>query len=140
MWSGAIGSIPAGWVLCNGSGTLSNGNPVPDFRDRFIVGAGSTYSVGATGGSNTHTHTVAVTVNDHALTVAELPSHSHGVPGSISSSGGTVTFDGNNNGSSFTIESEDTGGGAGHNHTASGIATASSSLPLYYAAAYIIKT
>jgi hypothetical protein len=55
LWSGSIGSIPAGYVLCNGN------NGTPDLRDRFIVGAGSTYAVDATGGSAdatlpTHTH------------------------------------------------------------------------------------
>lgn len=44
MWSGSIGSIPAGYVLCNGS------NGTPDLRDRFVVGAGNTYAVGNTGG------------------------------------------------------------------------------------------
>ena len=43
-WSGSIGSIPLGYVICNGS------NGTPDLRDRFIVGAGNTYSVGNTGG------------------------------------------------------------------------------------------
>jgi len=44
MWSGSIGSIPAGYVLCNGS------NGTPDLRDRFVVGSGNTYAVGNTGG------------------------------------------------------------------------------------------
>jgi hypothetical protein len=44
MWSGSIGSIPTGYVLCNGS------NGTPDLRDRFVVGAGNTYSVGNNGG------------------------------------------------------------------------------------------
>ena len=44
MWSGSIGSIPAGYVLCNGA------NGTPDLRDRFIVGSGNSYSVGSTGG------------------------------------------------------------------------------------------
>ncbi|HHY72707.1 MAG TPA: hypothetical protein GX497_05695 [Bacillus bacterium] len=60
MWSGAISSIPTGWALCNGS------NGTPDLRDRFIVGAGSTYAVGATGGASTI-----------ALTAAQLPAHTH---------------------------------------------------------------
>jgi hypothetical protein len=54
MWSGAIADIPDCWQLCDGT------PPTPDLRDRFIVGAGSTYAVGATGGSATkdlsHTH------------------------------------------------------------------------------------
>ena len=44
MWSGSVASIPSGWLLCDGT------NGTPDLRNRFIVGAGSTYAVGATGG------------------------------------------------------------------------------------------
>jgi len=44
MWSGSIGSIPAGYVICNGS------NGTPDLRDSFIVGSGNNYAVGSTGG------------------------------------------------------------------------------------------
>jgi len=68
MWSGSVASIPSGWLLCNGS------SGTPDLRDRFIVGAGSSYAVGATGGSATNT-----------LTTSELPSHTH----SLSASGTT---------------------------------------------------
>lgn len=60
MWSGSLDTIPAGWALCDGS------NGTPNLMSRFIVGAGSGYSVGAIGGEATH-----------VLTVAELPSHSH---------------------------------------------------------------
>ncbi len=61
MWSGAIGAIPSGWFLCDGT------NGTPDLRDRFIVGAGSvTYPVNTTGGAN------AVT-----LSQAETPAHTH---------------------------------------------------------------
>jgi hypothetical protein len=67
MWSGSIASIPSGWVLCDGA------NGTPNLRDRFIVGAGSTYGVGATGGSAD----------------ATLPSHTH----SLSASGTTTTAD-----------------------------------------------
>lgn len=60
MWSGAIVDIPAGWALCDGN------NGTPNLRDRFIVGAGSEYAVGATGGEKMHT-----------LIESEMPSHSH---------------------------------------------------------------
>jgi len=61
IWSGSVGSVPSGWVLCNGS------NSTPDLRDKFVVGAGSTYAVGGTGGSAnatvvSHTHTATSTL------------------------------------------------------------------------------
>ena len=46
-WYGQLADIPSGFALCNGS------NGTPDLRNRFIVGAGSTYALGATGGANT---------------------------------------------------------------------------------------
>ena len=68
MWSGSVASIPAGWYLCNGS------NSTPDLRNRFIVGAGSTYAVGATGGSAdaivvSHTHTATDSGHTHSVAV-----------------------------------------------------------------------
>lgn len=50
LWSGAVAAIPSGWALCDG--TLGT----PDLRDRFLVGAGGAYAVGATGGASVHTH------------------------------------------------------------------------------------
>ena len=38
MYSGSAATIPAGYTLCNGIGTDSKLNPIPDLRDRFIVG------------------------------------------------------------------------------------------------------
>jgi microcystin-dependent protein len=70
LWSGSVASIPSGWVLCNGS------NGTPDLRDRFLVGAGSSYAVGDLGGSN------AIT-----LTESNLPGHTHAVSGSTASDG-----------------------------------------------------
>lgn len=59
-WSGAVGDIPEDYALCDGS------NGTPDLRDRFIVGAGSGYGVGDTGGEAAH-----------VLIGAEMPSHHH---------------------------------------------------------------
>ena len=42
IWSGSISTIPSGYYLCNGS------NGTPDLRDKFVVGAGNSYVVGAT--------------------------------------------------------------------------------------------
>jgi microcystin-dependent protein len=68
LWSGSSASIPSGWLLCDGS------NSTPDLRNRFVVGAGSTYAVGATGGTAdaivvSHTHTASSSVSD--------PGHNH---------------------------------------------------------------
>lgn len=45
-WAGNVNEIPVGWHLCDGTyGT-------PDLRDKFIIGAGKTYSPNETGGNN----------------------------------------------------------------------------------------
>lgn len=59
-WYGALGSIPTGYALCNGS------NGTPDLRNRFLVGAGSSYNLGSVGGSDVVT-----------LTLEQIPSHNH---------------------------------------------------------------
>ena len=62
MWSGTIANIPSGWRLCETGVGAVNGITIPDLTDKFVVGAGDTYSVAATGGSAdavvvSHTHT-----------------------------------------------------------------------------------
>ena len=71
MWSGAVDAIPEGWALCDGS------NGTPDLRDRFIVGAGGSYSVGSRGGSNTVTLTTSQ-IPSHNHTIGSAGKHSHG--------------------------------------------------------------
>jgi hypothetical protein len=63
MWSGSSATIPSGWLLCNGA------NGTPDLRDRFVIGAGNTYNVGANGGSKDATlisHSHGASVNEDA--------------------------------------------------------------------------
>lgn len=48
-WYGNSDSIPEGYALCNGS------NGTPDLRNRFLVGAGSSYGLGNVGGANSVT-------------------------------------------------------------------------------------
>lgn len=69
MWYGALGSIPVGWALCNTSGGS------PNMTDRFILGAGQSYGLGAAGGAPNHNH--GGVTGGHALAVAELAFHSH---------------------------------------------------------------
>ena len=55
IWSGSVDSIPEGWALCDGT------NGTPDLRNRFVVGAGNRYALGAAGGSTVsgyHNHKV----------------------------------------------------------------------------------
>jgi microcystin-dependent protein len=140
LWSGSIGSIPAGWVLCNGS------NGTPDLRNRFIVGAGSTYAVDATGGSAdaivvSHTHTVSVTG-----TTNTTGAHTHFSGTSTDNNFvdfGTST--GARVGSSSVIN---TGSAGDHSHTvtasgttaSAGVSGTNANLPPYYALCYIMKT
>lgn len=84
LWYGSVASIPTGWYLCNGT------NGTPDLRDRFIVGAGSTYAVAATGGSAdatlvSHNHTVSA--SGSGSTDSQLSTHSHSYSGTTASGG-----------------------------------------------------
>ena len=92
MWSGSIATVPAGWGLCDGNSGR------PDLRDRFIVGAGSTYTIGATGGANTVT-----------LVEANLPSHAHSFSGTGTSSAVDLSHNHTFSGT--------TGGGGSHVHS-----------------------
>ena len=93
MWSGSTGSIPTGWALCNGA------NGTPNLLDRFIVGAGSGYGVGATGGANQVT-----------LTTSQIPAHGHS--GSTSGAG-AHSHSGSTNGAGAHSHSIND---PGHNH------------------------
>lgn len=105
MWSGSVLSIPTGWALCNGS------NGTPDLRDRFIVGAGTTYNVAATGGSAnavvvSHTHTASAT---SVFTGTALPGHIHSV--TISPHNHSITDRGHSHIWNYGSESDDSGRG-----------------------------
>jgi hypothetical protein len=128
LWSGSIGSIPAGYVLCNGS------NGTPDLRDRFVVGAGSTYAVDATGGSAdavvvSHTHAATVTDPGHTHIVSiaanTIPTNGNQAPapgsGGIQVSGSAVT-------------------GISVANATAGVSGTNANLPPYYALCYIMKT
>lgn len=97
MWFGNVNNIPDGWRLCNGA------NGTPDLRNRFVVGAGDTYNLSATGGATqaaagntgsagTHGHTMA-TVGETTLTIAQLPVVTLEVRGSYAQGG----YDGGGN-------------------------------------------
>ena len=114
MYTGS--TAPSGWAICDGQ------NGTPDLRDRFIVGAGSAYSVGNTGGQNSVT-----------LTTAQMPSHKHSTSvdnTTLFPAAGGVTFNyggaGQYPGTTFTMSNE--GGGQSHENR-----------PPYYALMFIVK-
>lgn len=138
LWSGSTGSVPSGWYLCDGT------NGTPDLRNSFIVGAGNTYAVGATGGtadaivvSHTHTATSTSTVTD--------PGHYHGPSG-----GGVFVMQGAAAGGGFTGDGKYTTSQTGTATTGitvgttttnatAGVSGTGQNLPPYYALAYIMK-
>ena len=125
LWSGSSATIPSGWLLCDGSSST------PDLRNRFVVGATSTYAVGATGGSAdaivvSHTHTATVTD----------PGHSHTIPTTIDvvGAGGNPGYRG---GVTTTTSTATTGITVANSTT--GSSGTNANLPPYYALCYIMK-
>ncbi len=104
LWHGSTATIPTGWTLCNGS------NGTPDLRDKFIVGAGNTYAVNATGGTTQHNH-----------------NYSFSLAGGLNF--GTKFIDSTPNGA---YNSTFSGGGGG-------VTDSKNHLPPYYALCYIMK-
>ena len=137
MWYGSTGTIPSGWSLCDG--TTVNGYATPNLRDRFVIGAGNSYAVNATGGSTTDTvnisgsDTVNISASDN-VTIS-------GTTGTVQQTGGsayTSMYSQANHTHSFS-------GSATVNITASDTVNISGSdtvntIPPYYALCYIMRT
>lgn len=155
LWYGSLGALPTGWARCDGS------NGTPDLRDVFIVGAGSTYAYGASGGAASATsdsqgaHDHGGATGTHALTEAEMPAHTHqlygysnpiGASGSYSIftldwTGPSASYSTNGPGGHQMVKS--TGSGDAHSHTVTsgGAHTHSvATLPPYKALYYIMYT
>jgi hypothetical protein len=150
LWSGSVAAIPATWQLCNGT------NGTPDLRDKFIVGAGSAYAVGATGGSAnatlpTHTHTATNTITNAAHQHFVVRNGETSNEGSLNGSnyiarrgtfGGDYSYDFASSGSEANIGLTSSAGGSLGVATAVstvGASATNANLPPYYALCYIQK-
>lgn len=130
LWSGSVDNIPDGWALCDGQ------NGTEDLRDKFVVGAGNSYAVNATGGNASQNVNLSGSTGATTLTVDQMPSHTHSV--SAINRGTERLGPGESFGSVSTITTSATGGSQSHSHSLSGSATVST-LPPYYAKCYIQK-
>lgn len=134
LWSGSVASIPLNWQLCDGT------NGTPNLRDRFVVGAGTTYNPGDTGGAVsqdlTHTHGPGSLdtdndTHDHSVDagLTANDTHSHG-PGTLETDDDTHThtISGQSGVSGATYENVETDGTAvpstAHTHGAGTYANA----------------
>jgi len=156
IWSGAVGSIPTGFVICDGT------NGTPDLRDKFVIGAGLSYAVGATGGDTSTTLTQSnlpnvnfnATVTDpghnHSVNFND-PGHFHSLPNLPSAVAGSALFTGgtpnsqsaNQTGNAFTgitVSNNSASTGISVSVASGGSGTAISTLSPYYALAFIMKS
>lgn len=140
LWYGSIGSVPTGWYLCDGT------NGTPDLRNKFVVGAGSTYSVAATGGSTdaivvSHTHTATSTSTS---TVTD-PTHTHNYTSASGSGGQGFSAAGvgnsiNNNTTTAASTGITVATSTSTTNASAGVSGTNANLPPYYALAYIMKS
>ncbi len=136
LWSGSSATIPSGWLLCDGT------NSTPDLRNRFVVGATSTYAVGATGGSAN----AVVVSHTHTFTGNALASHSHTGTSrtarlSINNIVANWIGSGGEGAAASTISTDATSAGtpSGTNST-EGVSGTNANLPPYFALCYIMKS
>jgi hypothetical protein len=128
IWSGSAASIPTGWLLCNGTSST------PDLRNRFVVGAGSTYAVNDTGGSAnavlvSHTHTATVTDPTHNHTIPNAQADAIGGSGAQPSYRGSGTTNTSSASTGITVA-----------NSTEGVSATNANLPPYFALCYIMKS
>ncbi len=111
MWVGTLASIPSGWQFCNGTGGT------PNLTSRFVRGTADGVDPGNTGGED-----------EHKLTVAEMPSHTHGINVRYDSTGNGLYAEGSPLGVISTYNTNPTGNDVAHNN-----------MPAFFEVAFICK-
>jgi len=138
-WSGEVGSIPAGFVLCNGA------NGTPDLRGRFLVNVGTGYARGATGGFATRTPSASLVIASHILTTAQLPVHDHEYTDYYASGSTgwlcmTPSYAADRDNTSRNATTTNAGGGLGHGHPGSTFTgVIYDNRPAWFALCFIMK-
>ena len=120
---GVTVSIPAKWLRCEGQVLAKADYPeltdildppfdthptitLPDLREKFLYGASVNADLGDTGGAATH-----------ALTIAEMPAHTHTVPMRNASAGtGAIPVRASGNANEANATSGSQGTGTAHNN------------------------
>ncbi len=128
-WYVQSGPVPDGWYICDGS------NGTPDLLNKFLMGVGGFADVGATGGKNEQSENNTL---GHALTIDEMPAHSHNTKRSESTAGDGVYPAGNYMGNTNPANAgtvSDTGGGNAHYHKLPNI----DNRPAYVSVIFIMK-
>ena len=125
------------WHVCDGT------NGTPDMRDKFIVGAGTKYSLHETGGSTT---LPTITCAGTALTTDQMPEHAHStyvfsysdpMYGPTANAGQGYDSSWDTNCMVANWGTSKVGGGSEHTHTVSYSTT--NHVPPYHALYYIMK-
>jgi hypothetical protein len=146
MWWGSVGSVPAGWALCNGQ--TVNGFTTPNMLDRFPIAAGLSFAPGSAGGSATlsgttgaggsvtpncepagatslsgttdtqGTHSHGASTGSYTLQISDIPNHNHTQTIGQGASGPVQSWSvGAGNVSGSGLVTGYTGGGGGHAHS-----------------------
>lgn len=126
----ALSAYPE-WALCNGDNV--NSIQTPNLTDKFIMGGGFD-DIGKTGGSNERDPSAGLTVDGHALSISEMPSHDHTLPYNAEGSGGGGGGPDRLGGTGAITNKN--GGGAAHSHGLTGESV--DNRPAYYTLAYIM--
>jgi len=151
-WGGAVASIPTGFLLCDGAavsrtdfanlfaviaslygdGDGSTTFNVPDLRGKFQRGAAAAANPGSTGGENTH----ALTIAELATHTHTQDSHTHGITATTDGGSSVLTIETD----VFTTADNKTTGATTAVNQNTGSGTAHENKPEFQEVIYIVKT